>query len=120
YNRFNLQGDTGVSCLKILRSAWRGNHRNRAGGDKYAVKYGTRLRSRNLWNLRRRKIRGITKFSNNFDNGPLPAFGCHFWSGKKIDPFLLVESPDHNLKLRIGKNAGQPEDARGNAHPTST
>ena len=57
-------------------------------------------------------VRRITKFPDNLDDGALSAFCRHFGRGKKIDTFLLVQRANHDLKLRIGEDAGQSENSR--------
>src|SRR4029453_9812627 len=98
YDRFDFERNPSISRFKSLRSGRRHNGNvNRSGSATSA---------RDTGNLRRGERRWITKFSDNFDDGALPALGGHFRCGKKIDPFFLVERANNDLELRIGKNTG--------------
>src|SRR5437763_13725331 len=121
YHWFNLQSHPGITRLELCRRCRRHHYRDRCRNRQAGYRIdGGRAGAGNLGNLRLRKFRWVTKFPYYLNDGALSAFRGDLGGGKKIDPFSLVESPYHNLKLRIGENAGQPEDARGNAHSAGT
>ena len=68
-------------------------------------------RGKSLRNLRRLKLRGVTKFADDFDYRALAAFRGDPRGRKHIDSLFLVQGPDHDLELRIRKHAAQSENS---------
>ena len=95
---FDFQCDAGIARLPILRGCRRDNDRH----DRARNRSG----SANRRNLRRCICSRVAQFSDDFDDGALPAFGRHAGRREKIDSLFLVERANHDLKLRVGENPG--------------
>src|SRR6266404_7246110 len=102
YDGFDFQRDAGVTCFKLGRS--------RRGHDVNLNRPSSASSTTDSRDLRRSKLRRVTEFSDDFDHRALPTLRCDPRSRKEINSFLLVQRTDDNLELRIGEDAGQPED----------
>ena len=103
----HLKSDTGIASFK------RGGRcrRNRKGTCAARGCSGQRIltegiaAAKGLRNLRRLELCWITKFAHDFDHSTLSALRRHARRGKNIDPLLLIESANNDLKLGISKYA---------------
>src|SRR5437879_3793390 len=99
YHWFNLKSYAGITRLELCRRCRRHHYRDRCRNRQAGYRIdGGRARAGNLGKLRLRKFCRVTKFSNDFYDGSLPAFGCNFWRGKKIDPFFRIDGSVLNVK----------------------
>ena len=101
----NLEGHTGISSFKSLWCSRR--------HDRNCNRSNSATSARDAGHLRGGERGWITKFPDNFNHGALAAFGRHLRRGEKIDPFLLIQGANDDLKLRIRKNTSQPKNSRG-------